>query len=148
MSNGVLNTHAALSVVKLLAAWLAPVRRSGAAMRIGDTYPFTIITKIGGVDCPEIETANPLVSLHTLCDKNLGYENAEDEADTTHRAMTDLARWATPILMPDGTTAVVDYTLVRQSQIPVEYDDVGVLRFVGRYELGLSYIYIGSVSTS
>lgn len=148
MSNGVLNTHAALSPTKLLAAWLAPVRRSGAAMRIGDSYPFTLITKIGGTECPGLETAEPLMSLHTLSDKTLGYENSEEEADTTHRAMTDLARWATPILMPDGTTAIVDSTEVVQSQVPVDYDEVGVLRWVGRYKLCLSYIYIGSVSSS
>lgn len=148
MTNGALNLDAALSPTKLLAAWLAPIRRSGAAMRIGDTYPFTLITKIGGTECPGLETAEPLMSLHTLCDKTLGYENAEDEADTTHRAMTDLARWATPILMADGTTAVVDCTEVVQSQVPVDYDDVGVLRWVGRYKLYLSYTYIGAVSTS
>lgn len=148
MTNGALNTHAALSVVKLLAAWLAPIGRSGQAMRIGDTYPFRLITPIGGGDCPETETAEPLVSLHTLCDKKLGYEAALDESDTTHRAMTNLARWATPILMPDGSTAVVDWTKVRELQKPVEYDDVGVLQYIGTYQLGLSYIYMGSVSTS
>lgn len=148
MTNGVLNVNAALSPNKILAAWLAPIRRSGAAMRIGDTTPFTIITKLSGTDCPGLEIAEPLMSLHTLSDKNLGYENAEAEADTTHRAMTDQERWATPITMPDGTIAVIDYTRCVQSQIPVDYDEVGILRWVGRYALGLSYINIGSVSSS
>jgi hypothetical protein len=144
----VLNVDAALSPTKILAAWLAPIRRSGAAMRIGDSFPFTIITKIGGTDCPRLEIADPLMSLHTLSDKNLGYENAEEEADTTHRAMTDLERWGTPITMPDGSTAVIDCTRCVQSQVPVDYDEVGILRWVGRYELCVSYINIGSVSSS
>lgn len=148
MTNGVLNVDAALSPTKLLAAWLAPIRRSGAAMRTGDTLPFTIITKIGGTDSPRMEIAEHVMSLHTLSDKNLGYENAEMEADTTHRAMTDLVRWATPITMPDGSTAVVDSTRVIQSQVPVDYDEVSILRWVGRYELCVSYINIGSVSSS
>jgi hypothetical protein len=146
--NGVLNVDAALSPTKLLAAWLAPIGRSGAAMRIGDPLPFRLITKIGGTDCPRVEMAEHLMSLHTLSDKTLGYEAAEENADTTHRAMTDLARWATPITMPDGTVAVVDYTDVVQVQVPIDYDEVAILRWVGRYKLCVSYIYIGSVSSS
>lgn len=146
--NGVLNTSAAPNPTNLLAAWLAPIRRSGAARRLDDPLPFTIITKIGGTDDPGCECAEPLMSLHTLSDKDLGYGNAEDEADTTHRAMTELARWVPPILLPDGTQAALDYVLVKQVQVPADYDEVGVLRWIGRYSLGICYTYIGSVSTS
>ena len=146
--NGVLNVDAALSPGKLLAAWLAPIGRAGAAFRIGDAFPFRLITKIGGTDYPRVELAEHLMSIHTLSDKLLGYEVAEENADTTHRAMTTLVRWATPISMPDGTTAVVDYTEVVQVQVPVEYDEVGILRWVGRYKLCVSYTFIGSVSSS
>lgn len=151
MTNGVLYPYSAEMTGKLLSAWLSPIRRSGTARRIDnppDPLPFTLITKIGGTECPQQHTAEPLMSLHTLCDKNLGYEAAEAEADTTHRAMLELARSCDPILMPDGSTAVVDYTEVVQSQTPVIYDDVSILQWIGRYKLGLSYIYVGSVSSS
>ncbi len=148
MTNGTLYTFAALSPTKMLAAWLAPVCRAGSAMRVGDSYPFILITKIGGTDDPLTNTAEPVMSLHTLCEKVLGYEAAEMAADTTHRAMTELVKNADPIMMPDGSLAICDYVKVVQAQIPVDYDEVAILRWVGRYALGLSYIPIGSVSSS
>lgn len=146
--NGILNPNAAPIATNALAAWLAPIRRSGSARRLDDPLPFTIITKIGGTEDPGCECAEPLMSLHTLSNKDLGYANAENEAEDTHRAMTQLARWVSPITLPDGTQVALDYVLIKQLPVPVEYDEVGVLRWVSRYSLGICYTYIGSVSTS
>ena len=138
-SNGLLLDRHAHNAEKLVAAWLAPIRRSGAAYMIGDPLPFTLITKIGGAEAIVSETADPLVSVHTLCDRTLGYEAAAAETDTTHRAMVYLCRWLPPVTLPDGRIAAVDYGEVFQSPIWIPFEDVSILRTVGRYKLGQCY---------
>ena len=125
---------------ELMAAWLAPLRRSGSARQIGDPLPFTLITAITGTEDPDLEIADPVVSIHTLCDKALGWGAAKDEAQKTSRRMHELARYRDTITLNGGRAAEVDYVTVFQSPIWVPYEDTQILRKVGRYTLGLSYV--------
>jgi hypothetical protein len=129
---------------ELLAAWMAPLRRSGAARQTGDPLPFTLITCITGTEDPDLETADPVVSVHTLCNRALGWGAAKDEAALTHRRMLELARYRDTITLNGGRLAEVDYVHVFQHPIWVTYEDTQILRKVGRYTIGLSYVPVPS----
>lgn len=125
-------------------AWLSPLRRSAATRQTGDPLPFTLVTHIAGTEDADLGLADPVVSVHTLCDKSLGWAAAKDEANKTHRRMLLLARYQEPITLPDNSLAGVDYVKVFQSPIWVPYENTQILRKVGRYTLGLSYVPAGS----
>jgi hypothetical protein len=125
---------------EMVIAWLAPLRRSGAEFRVGDPLPFTLVTMIAGREDPYLETAEPVVSVHTLCDRSLGHEAAKDETELTHRRMLLLGRHLETITLTDGRQVDIDYMQVFASPIWVDYQDVSILRKVGRYRLGLSYL--------
>lgn len=124
----------------LVSAWLAPVRRSGPVFRTGDPLPFTLITRIGGDENFFIRLDDPIVSVHTLCDVELGYSAAAAEAQTTHDRMLELAWTLGPVIMPDGSHICVDYVKVFQPSVWRDYEDVTILRKVGRYKMGLPYL--------
>jgi hypothetical protein len=125
---------------ELVVAWLAPLRRSGSARQAGDPLPFTLVNMITGTEDECLGLADPVVSVHTLCAKGLGWGAAKDEAQLTHRAMLELARYRDTITLNGGVLAEVDYINVFQSPIWVTYEDTQILRKVGRYTIGLSYV--------
>jgi len=125
---------------ELIIAWMAPLRRSGSARETGDPLPFTIVTQVTGPELPDLGLADPVVSVHTLCDKALGWGAAKNEAKRTHRRMLQLARYGDPITLNGGRQASVDYVTVFESPIWVLYEDTQILRKVGRYTIGLSYV--------
>jgi hypothetical protein len=125
----------------LVAAWLAPVRRSGVAFRTGDPLPFTLVTRIGGDENFWIREDEPLVSVHTLCDVSLGYAAAAEEAQMTHDRMLELAWTLGPVTMPDGSLVCVEYLKPFQYPVWRDYEDVTILRKVGRYKMGLPYLW-------
>jgi hypothetical protein len=130
-------------VEMLIAAWLAPIRRSGVAYRTGDTRPFALISRIGGDENFWIRTDDPIVSIHTLCDLSKGYDAAAVEAQITHDRMLELAWTLGPVVLPDGSHVCVDYVKVIQAPVWRDYEDVTILRKVGRYKIGLPYLWNG-----
>jgi hypothetical protein len=127
--------------IELLAtAWLKPLRPSGAAYRAEDSLPFTLITRIGGNDDLWRQLDDPVISVHTLTDKTLGYRNLFIETQNTHRRMLRLGLFLDDIVLSDGSVAAVDYVKIFQAPLEVRFEDVMVLRMVARYQIGLSYI--------
>jgi hypothetical protein len=124
----------------LVTAWLAPLRRSGVAYRTGDTLPFTLVTRVAGDENFWIRSDEPVVSVHTLCDLNLGYAVAAEEAQKTHDRMLELAWTLGPVTMPDASLVSVDYVKVFQPQMWHDFEDVKILRQVGRYKIGIPYV--------
>lgn len=125
---------------EVVIAWLTPLRRSAQTRRSGDPLPFTLVTCVAGTECEEEFYADDVVSVHTLCDKALGEDNAKDEADATHQRMLLLARYLPDVLLTDGRIATLDYVKVFQRPRWEPYGDDQILRKVGRYTLGLSYV--------
>lgn len=124
----------------IVAAWMAPVRRSGVAYRTGDPLPFTLITRIGGDENYWTLLDKPIVSVHTLCDLGKGYGAAAAESKITHKRMLQLAFTLGPVDMPDGSKVSVDYLEPFQHPIWLDYEDVRILRKVGRYKIGTPYL--------
>ncbi len=128
-------------VEMLVAAWLAPIGRSGVAFRSKDPLPFRLISRIGGDEDFFTRLDDPIVSVHTLCDLGRDYAAAAAEAQTTHDRMLELAWTLGPVTMPDGSQVAVDYVKVFQPPMWRDYEDVRVLRKIGRYKIGLPYLW-------
>lgn len=125
---------------ELIIAWLQPLRPTAVQRETGDPLPFTLVVQVAGTEDADLELADPVVSVHTLVDRALGWDNAKSEARMTRRRMRELARYHDPITMSDGRLANVDYCNVFESERWVEYEDTQILRKVGRYQLGISYV--------
>jgi hypothetical protein len=131
--------EAAEDAEEVTVAWLTPLLRSASIRRAGDPLPFAIVTHIGGPESIDESTSDPIVSVHTLCDKSLGEDAALAQCKLTHRRMLHLGRHLDDITLTDGRIVNVDYLNVVESPIWVYYSDQ-ILRKVGRYQLGLSFV--------
>lgn len=125
-------------VEAVVVAWLSPLRRCAVTRVAGDELPFTLVKHVAGSESVDVGTADPVVSVHTLCDRADGQAEAATEAQLTHRRMLLLARTLEPFTLPDGTGVGIDYVTVVESPIWVPYTDQ-ILRKVGRYAIGLTY---------
>lgn len=130
-------------IEEALSAYFAPMRRSSAVWETDDALPFTLIQMIGGTEDPEVGFADPLVQVETLCDKSLGYINAKQEKQKTHQAMVYLARYQ-PRLVLNGRTFGVDYVQVTEMPNKKPFGVTTVIRYVGRYKIGLQYVPLGA----
>ena len=124
---------------KCFIAWLSPLRRTANTRRADDPLPFTLVTHLGGPESVQLSNADALISVHTLCDKSLGEDNAADESDMTHRRLLLQARYLEDVDLADGRIATIDYLDVLQEPSRQPYGDDQIIRYVGRYVLGLSY---------
>jgi hypothetical protein len=127
-------------VEEIVIAWLQPLRRTAQTRVSGDPLPFTLVTHIASEERADEFHADELVSVHTMCDKNLGVDNAKEEADATHRRMLLLGRYLEDVSLHDGRLATIDYVDSAGTPIWVPYGDDQILRKVGRYKIGLSYV--------
>jgi hypothetical protein len=138
-----LNDYHANDIEEMVVAWLTPLCRAGVAREVGDPLPFLLVRHITGAENIEKQTADPIVSVHTLCDKNTGWAAAKRQAAKTHDRMTLWGRYHDTVTLPStGATAVIDYVQVFEAPIWQVYADVSILRKVGRYQIGLSYINV------
>jgi hypothetical protein len=125
---------------ELVIAWMQPVRPSAMERLTTDPLPFTLVTHIAGTEDTDMSTAEPVVSVHTLCDRNLGLVAAKNECKTTHSRMLRLAKHIDGIVLTSGRTAYVDYVDVTESPRWEPYGDDQILQKIGRYALGLTFV--------
>lgn len=133
-----LSDDCADDVEQVIVAWLTPLRRTAAVRRTNDELPFTLVTHITGSEKPAEYVADEVVSVHTLCSRADGPMAAADEAQLTHRRMLAL-RNLPLITLPDGRDVSVDYVSVEETPHREFYANE-ILRHVGRYRVGLSYV--------
>jgi hypothetical protein len=120
-----------------LVAHLSPLRRCGFERQAGDPLPFTLVSHVTGTESANEGYADPVVSVHTLCDKGLGAPAARDEATKTHRRMLELL--IDPRITIGTRTMAVQYVEVVEPPRWEFFSD-NILRKVGRYRLGLPYV--------
>lgn len=125
---------------ELVVAWMQPLRYAAIARQASDPLPMTLVTLITGDEDLDIGTADPVVSVHTLCARSAGFVAAKNESRLTHRRMLLLGRYLEPITLKDGRLASIDSLSVFQTPRWHPYEDTQILRKVGRYSLGLSYV--------
>jgi hypothetical protein len=125
---------------EVVIAWLTPLRRSALERLSTDVLPFTLVAHVAGSENIDEGTAAPIVSVHTLVSRSVGRTGLKNESRTTHQRMLRLATHCDTITLVDGRKVGVDYVDVVESPIVVSYDDDQILRKVGRYEIGLTYV--------
>lgn len=133
---------------EVIVMWMLPLRPSSSIRLISDPLPFTLVTHITGSECEEESLSEPVVSVHTLCDKTLGISAAKDESKLTHQRMLRLARHVDDIKLSNGRIVNVDYVEVTESPIWVEYGDDAILQKVGRYRIGLTFVAVPATTTT
>lgn len=134
-------SRAAPNVQAFVLAHLAPLGAVGTRRNPGDPLPFRMVTRITGPS--DLFTDYPVVSVHTFGDAAAGQADtlANREADITHRRMLVLLDDpTTPVLMANGVVAYCNYLTVKETPVKVQYRDTTVIRYVGRYELGLDLV--------
>jgi hypothetical protein len=129
--------RAAPDVEELVVAWLAPVVRSAVERRPGDPLPFCVVQRVAGGDDPDRGHDEPIVQLDYLAE---GVEAASAGANLVHRRMTYWARTLAAVAMHDGCLVNPDYldTLFSAERMPYAHDRI--VRYVARYQVGLSYV--------
>lgn len=135
--------RAAEDIDALIVAWLAPLGRAAVERRPNDPLPFRRVQHITGTESVDMEIADPVVSVHTLCARSGGLAAAKDTARDTHRRMLELAVYTDLIALSDRDAAV-DYVNVFQSPIFTPYEDEQIYQVSGRYQIGLTYVQVSS----
>jgi hypothetical protein len=138
-----LNEDMADDAEEVVIAWMAPLRRSATVRDpLNDPLPFTLITHIGGGEIEEESIAEPILSIHTLCDKQLGWSAAKEQCRLTHRRMLWLARHLENIPLTDGRIAGVDYVETLELPRWEPYGDDQILQKIGRYQIGFTFVAV------
>ena len=128
-------------VEAVMVAWLTPLRRCSVTRIAGDELPFTLVKHVAGTENPGEGLADPIVSVHTLCDRSYGESEAAYEAQLTHRRMLLLAEdpLAT-VALPGGVVA--SCSSLDRAIGPAEQAygaETVVTRFISEYTLTLRF---------
>lgn len=125
------------------ASWLAPLLRAGTEHKTTDSYPFAVVQFIAGTDDECTGFADGVVQvdfLDTARDGLVAAQSAKITAREGHRRIMYLAKHCSDVVLSDGSTANCDYidTTLMPARLPTE--DERVVRYVARYQVGLSYV--------
>lgn len=129
-------------------AWLEALTDTGGRVAVereaGAELPFWIVTRVAGPDDPDCFADWPVVDVDLLVDNTSGDQHvaAKDEAKRTHRRMLYLAQHVPDVTMADGSLANCDWVKSLQRPVRMPYSDKNVIRYVARYELGLSFVAV------
>lgn len=116
----------------IVVQWLTPLRRTAVSRDLNDPLPMCVVQQVAGKEDLDESWADRVIQVDTLCDKNLGEDNARDEKIKTHQRMLQLGRY----LETQGT---IDYMRVFESQRRESYGNDQVIRYCGRYQFGQTY---------
>ncbi len=112
--------------------WLMPMYRTAVSRRAGDPYPFLIVQQLASKEVVEESTADPMVQIDIMCERNLGEDAARDVKDRVHARMLQLGRY----LEVDGT---IDWMKVHESPRRMQHENEQIIRYVARYQFGQTY---------
>ena len=121
-----------------MVAHLKPLRACGFERKPNDPLPFTLVAHIAGAESAQQGIADPVVSVHTLCDKSAGGPAARDAARDTHRRMLQLII-DPKVTLTGGRIVAVQYIEVVESPHWQYYSDT-ILRKCATYRIGLPYV--------
>ena len=116
----------------IVVQWLAQLRRTAVVRDLNDPLPMCVVQQVAGKESLEESTADRVIQVDTLCDKNLGEDVARDEKIKTHQRMLQLGRY----LETQGT---IDWMTVFESQRREPYGNDQIIRYCGRYQFGQTY---------
>ena len=128
-----------------LCAWLAPLLRTATERKTDDEMPFCQVARISGEDDQHTGVDTEVLQLDIFDTARAGLlaaQNAATTARNVHRRMTLLGRELTTVTLSDGTTANADYVETVIKPFRMAYANDQVVRYVARYQLGLSYVAV------
>ena len=126
-------------VQRVIVAWLRPLGRAGTQRLSGDALPFRLVTRIAGAD-DHIEGIDvAVVSVHTFATR----DTATDETIKTHQRMLYLQRhpFTNIELLGSGVVANINFCETVEKPTLQDYGDPNLLRYVGRYRIGLDFVH-------
>ena len=132
-------------VEDFLCAWLAPLLRTATERKTDSALPFCVVARIAGADDPDAGVDEPSVQLDIFDGARNGLlaaQNAALTARDVHRRMMLLARELTTVTLSDGSLANADHVLTVIKPFRTPYANDQVVRYVARYEVGLSYVAV------
>lgn len=132
-------------VEDFVACWLAPLLRTATERRTDDELPFCQVARISGADDEHAGVDEPVVQLDIFDHARNGLaavQNAKLTARDVHRRMMLLARENTTVILSTGQPANADHVRTALKPFRMAYANDQVVRYVARYELGLSYVAV------
>lgn len=126
-------------VEDFLACWIGPLMRCATERKADEELPFCQVARLAGADDPDAGTDDAAVQLDIF---DRGAAAASVAADRVHRRMMLLARTMPDVTMSDGSTANADFVTTTIKPFRMSYEDDQIVRYVARYQLGLSYVAV------
>lgn len=125
------------SVELVVTKWLSILGNTGTRRLAKDPLPQFIVRRVAGSDTPEEAQDVAVVSVHTFANSPIA---AITESGKAHKRMLQLI--LDPLAEIDlGDMKVgIDHARVLMAPAEVDYGTPGIVRYVGRYEIGLPYI--------
>lgn len=131
-------------VEDFLCSWLAPLVRTATERRSDDPMPFCVVARISGTDDIDSGTDEPVVQVDIFDGAHDGLQavqNAKTMANNVQRRMNYLARHLdSNVLLSDGKTANAEVVTTVLKPFRMPYQDERIVRYVARYQVGLSYV--------
>lgn len=131
-------------VEDFLCCWLAPLVRTATERRPDDPLPFCVVARISGADDIDAGTDEPVVQfdIFDTARNNLqAVQNAKTTANLVQRHMNYLARHLdTNVTLSTGAVANAEVVSTVIKPFRMAYTDERIVRYVARYQLGLSYV--------
>lgn len=126
-------------VQRVIVAWLRPLGRAGTQRLSGDPLPFRLVTRIAGADDHVEGIDVAVVSVHTFAT----HETATDASNETHQRMLYLQRhpFTDVTMLGSGVVANINFCETVEKPTLVDYGDPNLLRYVGRYRIGLDFVH-------
>lgn len=128
-----------------VACYMQPVVRTAAERSTNDELPFCVAFRVSGPDDPDVGLDEPVMQLEWFDKARNGMsalQNAKLSARDGHRRMLYLARHSVNVVMSDGSVANADYLTTLLKPFRMAYEDDQIVRYVARYQLGLSYVTV------
>lgn len=133
-------------VEDFVCVWLGVVVPASVTRTLNDPLPFCVVQRVAGEDDPNEGIDDPAVQVDIFDrarDGMTAEQAAKKTANMVHRRMNKLARQPdTTIVLSDGTTANIDFMLRSSKPTRMEYADNQIVRYVGRYYPGLSFVAV------
>jgi hypothetical protein len=126
-------------VEDFVVCWMQPVMRCATERDTNDVLPFCVVTRIAGADDECVGVDDPTVQLDFFA---AGAAAASVAAKTGHRRMNYLSQHLPAVTMSDGSTVGADYVETVLKPFRMAYADDRIVRYTGRYIIGLHYVAV------
>lgn len=129
--------------------WLQPLLPAALERDTDEELPFAVVQLIVGTDDPDEGSCDDIVQIDLFVGadtsgpsspEKLAPAQAKMWAKKVHRRINFLRQNQDPVVLSDGTIIGPDFVRVTQRFRREPYKDDNIVRLVGRYRIGLSFV--------